>query len=176
VVAAPDEDALRHARGPFLLYFALVSIVVVPLTLAGLTLLPASSSPDLYVLELPLSAGVETLALLVFIGGLSAATGMIVVETLALSTMAANDLFAPLLLKSRRARTEADLGRLLLNARRLIIALIVGAALVYAQAMAGDRSLAAMGLIAFAGVAQFAPALVATVAFGRPTAMRPWLA
>ncbi|WP_300973630.1 PAS-domain containing protein [Sphingomonas sp. LHG3406-1] len=164
VVAAPSDDALRRARWPFLLYFGAVSLVVLPLTLAGLSLAPGAS-PDLFVLDLPLSAGVESLALLAFIGGLSAATGMIVVETLALSTMAANDLFAPMLLKSRRARSEADLGRLMLAARRLIITAIVAAALVYAQAMAGDRSLAAMGLIAFAGVAQFAPALVATVLF-----------
>lgn len=165
VVAAPDGEALRRARWPFLLYLVLVSLVVVPLTLAGLSLDPGTS-PDLFVLSLPLAQGVETLALLAFIGGLSAATGMIVVETLALSTMAANDLFAPLLLRSRRARSEADLGRLLLGARRLIIAAIVAASLIYAQAMAGDRSLAAMGLIAFAGVAQFGPALFATVLFG----------
>lgn len=166
IVEAAGPDSIRRARWPFLLALMLVVAVVLPLALAGVTLLGGTMPPDLYVLGLPMAAGYRSIAMIAFLGGLSAATAMVIVETLALSTMAANDLLAPLLLRSRRVRSEADLGRLLLNARRIIIVLIVLAAFAYGEAITEERMLATIGLIAFAGVAQFAPALVATVLWG----------
>ena len=165
VVEAPGPHAVLAGRRAFLFYLALVSLAVVPLALAGLTLLPAETPPDLFVLWLPLAAELDLLALIAFLGGLSASTAMIIVEALALSTMAANDLLAPLLLRSRRVRSEADLGGLLLFIRRLIVALIVMAAFLYSESLGETQTLANIGLIAFAGVAQFAPALVAATAF-----------
>lgn len=164
-VQAPDADAVQRSRWPFLAYLFLVSAAVVPLAVAGLTLLPGAGPPDLYVLNLPLAAGSSSIALLAFLGGLSAATAMVIVETLALSTMAANNLLAPLLLRGRGTRTDADLGRKLLLARRATIIAITAAAFVYSEGAGDERTLASIGLIAFAGVAQFAPALIATVAF-----------
>jgi len=164
-VEAPDTEALRRARLPFILYLLLISATVIPLALAGLALLPAGTSPDLFVLSLPMANGFPGLALLAFLGGFSAATGMVIAETLALSTMAANDLLAPLLIRRRLAR-EADLGRLMLASRRIFIILIIAAAYFYATAIDDAARLAAIGLIAFAGVAQFAPALIAAVGFG----------
>lgn len=164
-VEAPDAAALRRARWPFVAYLAIISLMVLPLAAAGLALLPAGTRPDLFVLALPLSEGAQGLALLAFLGGFSAATGMVIAETLALSTMAANDLLAPLLIRAR-LREGTDLGRLMLRARRVIIVAIVVAAWAYAEAIDDGATLAAIGLIAFAGVAQFAPALVGTVVFG----------
>ncbi len=97
IEAASPADA-RAARWPFIAYLAIVTLAVGPITLAGLTVLPAGSAPDLYVLDLPLAGGARGVALLVFLGGFSAATGMAVVETIALSTMISNDLIGPLLL------------------------------------------------------------------------------
>lgn len=169
VVEAPDADIVRRARWPFIGYMAVTSLVVLPITLGGLTLLGPSATPDLYVLDLPLAGGNSALALLVFLGGFSAATAMVVVETLALSTMVSNDLIAPLLLRSRMALAEAETGReadmggLLLIARRLTIVAIVGAAYGYYLAVEQGETLAAIGLVAFAAVAQFAPSLVGAV-------------
>ncbi|TPE59432.1 response regulator [Sandaracinobacter neustonicus] len=163
-VEAPDAAALRRARWPFVAYLALISLMVLPLAAAGLALLPPGTRPDLFVLALPLSEGARGLALLAFLGGFSAATGMVIAETLALSTMAANDLLAPLLIRAR-LREGTDLGRLMLRARRVIIVAILLAAWAYAEAIDDAASLAAIGLIAFAGVAQFAPALIGAVSF-----------
>jgi len=163
VVEAPDADIIRRARWPFIGYMAMTSLVVLPITLGGLTLLGPAATPDLYVLDLPLAGGNSALALLVFLGGFSAATAMVVVETLALSTMVSNDLIAPLLLRSRIASREANMGGLLLVARRLTIVAIVGAGYGYYSLVEQGETLAAIGLVAFAAVAQFAPSLVGAV-------------
>ncbi len=166
VVEADGPDAVAHARWPFIAYLAAISLLVLPLALAGMTILPTSALPDLYVLTVPLSQGHRIVALLAFLGGFSAATAMVVVETIALSTMATNDLLAPALLRRRTDAREGDLGRRLLLARRIIIVAIIAAALLYGRNVKQDLSLASIGLIAFAGVAQFAPALIATVGWG----------
>ncbi|MGU3389517.1 hybrid sensor histidine kinase/response regulator [Sphingomonas sp. M1A8_2b] len=166
VVEADGPDAVAHARWPFIAYLAVISLLVLPLALAGMTILPTSALPDLYVLSVPLSQGHQLVALLAFLGGFSAATAMVVVETIALSTMATNDLLAPALLRRPADGREGDLGRRLLLVRRIIIVAIIAAALVYGRNVDQDLSLASIGLIAFAGVAQFAPALIATVGWG----------
>ncbi|MEG3084279.1 PAS-domain containing protein [Sphingomonas sp. PB2P12] len=166
VVEADGPDAVAHARWPFIAYLVAISLLVLPLALAGMTILPTSALPDLYVLSVPLSQGHQLVALLAFLGGFSAATAMVVVETIALSTMATNDLLAPALLRRRTDGREGDLGRRLLFVRRIIIVAIIAAALLYGRNVKPDLSLASIGLIAFAGVAQFAPALIATVGWG----------
>lgn len=164
IEASPDEPT-STSRLVFILYLAVVTLMVLPIALAGLSLLPSDSRPDLLLLDLPMAEGAHGLALLAFIGGFSAATAMVIAETIALSTMATNDLLAPLLLSGGRARGEADIGRLMLHVRRLIIVVIIGAAYFYSEAIDARWSLASIGLIAFAGLAQFAPALIATVLF-----------
>ena len=158
VIEADGPDDARAARWPFLAYLAAITLAVVPITLAGLALLPADHFPDLFVLDLPLSAGAEGLALLVFLGGLAAATGMALTESIALSTMISNDLVGPLLLP--RLKAGADVGRIMLLVRRLAILLVTGAGLAYALAIPAGARLADIGLIAFAAMAQFAPALL----------------
>lgn len=163
VVEAQSPSDIRRARTPFALYMAVMALVVLPTTLAGLALLPDTASPDLFVIDLPLYGGSEIVALFVFLGGFSAATAMVIVETLALSTMVSNDLLAPLLLRHRAIAREADLGRVLLITRRITIIAIIFAACGYYKAAEEIGSLASMGLIAFAAVIQFAPALVGSV-------------
>ncbi len=163
VIEARGPDAVARARGPFIAYMVVISLLVLPLALAGMTLLPGDAEPDLYVLAVPLQQGEHLVALIAFLGGFSAATAMVVVETIALSTMATNDLLAPLLLRRHGEAGEGELGRRMLRVRRVIIAAIVAVALVYGRSLGADLPLASIGLIAFAGVAQFAPALIATV-------------
>lgn len=166
VIEASGPDAVARARWPFITYLIAISVLMLPLALAGLTLAPDTTDPDLYVLAVPLRQGYHLVALLAFIGGFSAATAMVVVETIALSTMATNDLLAPLLLRHHADAGEGELGRRMLRVRRVIIAAIVLVALLYGRSLEADLSLASIGLIAFAGVGQFAPALIATVGWG----------
>src|SRR2546428_3855157 len=104
----------------------------------------------------------ELLALLVFIGGLSAATGMVIVETIALSTMVCNDLVMPVLLRLKvlRLTERRDLSGLLLGIRRGAIVLILVLGYLYFYLAGEAYALVSIGLISFSAVAQFAPAII----------------
>ncbi len=157
VVENVDERHLRTSSWLLPLYLLVINIFVLPIALAGrLTLGSTGSSADGYVLALPMLAGQETLAVLVFLGGLSAATGMIIMESLALSNMVANDLVLPLLL--RRKGPSEDFRFPLLVSRRLAIAGVVLLGHLYAISATTGASLVTIGLISFAAVAQLAPA------------------
>lgn len=162
VVENVDENHLIRASWLFPLYLLLINLFVVPIALAGLLLGDVAGNPDSFVLTLPLSAGAEGLPLFVFIGGLSAATGMVIVETIALSTMVSNQLIMPLLLRFRflHARQPGQLVGWLLGIRRIAIVVLLLLGYLY-HALLGDAySLVTIGLVSFAGVAQFAPALL----------------
>ncbi len=163
VVEATDPAHVRHARWTFPAYLALTAVVVIPITWAGLSLLPGTASPDLYVIDLPLLDGNSAIATLIFLGGFSAATAMVIVETLALATMVSNDILAPLILRSTAMTREHDIGGQLLAVRRLSIMAIVAGAYAYYRTVDSSETLAGIGLIAFAAAAQFAPALVGGV-------------
>ncbi len=165
VVAASDPHDPVRARWPFVAYLALTALLVVPITLSALVQ-GGVGRPDLLVIAMPLMAGVPGVALLGFVGGFSAATGMVVVETVALATMVSNDLIAPLLLRNPRVAAAAHVGRALLWVRRGVIAGIIGVALACALLIPMGRGLAAIGLVAFAAMAQFAPALLLAVRHG----------
>lgn len=157
VVENVDERHLRTSSWLLPLYLLVINLFVLPIALAGrLTPGVATSPADSFVLALPLADGQEALAVLVFLGGLSAATGMIIVESLALSNMVANDLVLPMLL--RRRGTGEDFRRPLLASRRLAIAGVVLLGHLYATSGAASASLVTIGLISFAAVAQLAPA------------------
>jgi Na+/proline symporter len=128
VVVNVAESHLKRAAWVFPLYLLLINLFVLPIALGGLLHFGAGRmDADSYVLSLPLSQGQGSLALLVFVGGLSAATGMVIVEAIAVSTMVCNDLVMPLLLRTRRfgARAGGDLSRLLLAIRRVAIVAIL---------------------------------------------------
>lgn len=163
VVEAADEDRLRMAGWAFPAYLFVMSLFVIPIAVIGREMLPADANPDLYVLTLPDAAGQDMLALLVFLGGFSAATSMVVMSAIALSTMISNHWLTPvwLALAPRQAGADTDdLRGMVLNARRVAIIAVVGAGWAYHEASGGTEALAAMGLVAFTGVAQFLPAML----------------
>lgn len=160
--AQSPEDAYT-ARGPFAAYLLAMTLILLPIVFAGLTLLPAQARPDLYILTLPLQSHYYVVGLIVFLGGFSAATAMVLVETVALSTMVSNDLIAPFILRGGRLSSEAGIGRTLLWVRRVVIAAMMSVALAYALLIPNSARLGSIGLIAFAAIAQFAPALILAV-------------
>ena len=161
VVENVDEYHLKRAAWVFPLYLLLINLFVLPIALGGLLLFGKGQvNPDHFVLSLPLANEHPLLALLVFIGGLSAATGMVIVETIAISTMVCNDLVMPLLLRTGYFNGRNDLTGLLLNIRRLAILGILLLGYVYFHLAGEAYALVSIGLISFAAVAQFAPAML----------------
>ena len=162
VVENVDEAHLKRAVWLFPLYLLLINIFVLPLALGGLMHFGGDhADPDTFVLTLPLARGAEAMALLAFIGGLSAATGMVIVETIALSTMVCNDLVMPWLLRSTWLQTEKrkDLSGLLIAIRRIAIASILLLGYIYFRLAGEAYALVGIGLISFSAVAQFAPVM-----------------
>jgi PAS domain S-box-containing protein len=159
VVEADHPNSLRLARWLFPLYMLLINIFVVPIALAGLALLPKGSDPDLFVLSLPMSGDAGWLSVLVFIGGLSAATSMVAVACMALSGMVGNELVMPWLLRSPD-EGAGSVGRKALLVRRLSVIAILFAAYAYHRTIAGLLPLATIGMVSFCAVANFAPALL----------------
>jgi Na+/proline symporter/nitrogen-specific signal transduction histidine kinase len=161
VVENVDEAHVARASWLFPLYLLAINMFVLPLACAGVLLLGDAVAADNYVLALPMQAGHDWLALLVFIGGTSAATGMIIVETTALATMISNDLVLPgLLHRVRGAERAVDLGRWLLLIRRAAILLVVLLGYLYFRIAGEAPTLVSIGLISFAAVAQLAPAFI----------------
>jgi len=171
-VELADPTDAREARRTFTLYLVLTTIAVVPIVAAG-ALLPATyTNPDLFVLDLPLEHGGTPLTLFVFLGGFSAATAMVIVETVALSAMISNELILPIAARRRwhEASRQADFGRTILFVRRFAIVAVLMLAWVYFRAMDHSAALASIGLAAFAALAQLFPALVGAVLWKRGTA------
>ena len=163
VVENVNERHLKRAVWVFPLYLLLINLFVLPIALGGLLHFgPGTMDAEGFVLSLPLSQGQPALALLAFIGGLSAATGMVIVETIAVSTMVCNDLVMPLLLRLRRFSTRAggDLSGVLLGIRRAAIVAVLLLGYVYFHVAGEAYALVSIGLISFAAVAQFAPAVL----------------
>ena len=162
VVENSDERQIRRAIWLFPLYLFLINLFVIPIALAGLLTFPDGSvDADTFMLTLPIAFERPWLALLVFIGGLSAATGMVIVETIALSTMVSNDLVLPVLMRFwRRRQPPAELGRLLLAVRRAAIVLVLILGYLYYRFAGEAYALIGIGLISFVAVAQFAPAII----------------
>ena len=161
VVENVHEDHLRRASWVFPAYLLAINIFVLPIALGGLMYFAGhETNPDNFVLSLPLAAGHQWLALFVFVGGLSAATGMVIVESIAVSIMVSNELVLPLLLRWRALLGQgmADLSRILLNIRRITILLLLLLGYAYFHIASEAYALVSIGLISFAAVAQFAPA------------------
>ena len=163
VVENVDERHLNKAVWLFPLYMFAINLFVLPIAFGGLLhFSDGRVNADTFVLTLPMSQRQELLALLVFVGGLSAATGMVIVETIALSTMVCNDLLMPPLLRFTRARfmQHEELSSLLLDIRRGAIMTILMLGYFY-YLLAGEAyALVSIGLISFGAVAQFAPAVI----------------
>jgi len=159
VVENHSEAEVKRARWLFPLYLVLINLFVVPIALAGLLTFPSGKvDGDMFVLALPLAAEASLFTIVAFIGGLSAATAMVIVESVALAIMVSNDLVVPFFLKRRSELVtgKGDVGNLLLSIRRIAIFLILLLAYLYYHSV-GDAQLAAIGLLSFAAVAQLAP-------------------
>src|SRR4029077_19392593 len=156
----------------FPLYLVLINLFVVPIALAGLlTFRPGQVDSDMFVLALPLAAHSDLFTIAAFVGGLSAATAMVIVESVALAIMISNDIVMPLVLQRRETLITGrdDVGGLLLAIRRMAIFAILLLAYVYYR-LAGEAQLASIGLLSFAAIAQLAPAFFGGLIWRRSTA------
>ncbi len=163
VIENKDEKHLNKAIWLFPLYMLAINVFVLPMAFGGLLHFPGGGvDADTFVLTLPMAEKMELLVLIVFIGGLSAATGMVIVETIALSTMVCNDLVMPVLLRLRalRLNERPDLSGLLLSIRRWAIVLVILLGYLYFRLAGEAYALVSIGLISFAAVAQFAPVVL----------------
>ncbi len=163
VVENVNEKHLSKAIWLFPLYLLVINLFVLPIAFAGFLHFPDGSvDADTFVLSLPMVYGQEALALFVFLGGLSAGTGMVIVETVALSTMVSNDLVIPALLRipAFRLAERQDLSGLLMAIRRSAIVVIVLLGYLYFRLTSDAYALVSIGLVSFAAVAQFAPAII----------------
>ena len=163
IVENRSELELRTATWVFPLYLALINLFVLPIALAGAAAVGNQTNSDLYVLSLPLLHGQDLLAMTAFIGGLSAATAMVIVASVALSIMISNDLVIPLfvrgLLKNESSESE-DWSTLILNIRRAAIFAILFIAFLYYRESTNNARLASIGLMSFAAIAQLAPSFI----------------
>ena len=166
VVENVDERHLRKAMWLLPLYLLLINIFVLPIAFAGLLRFPDGGvDADTFVLTIAMQEQRPLLALFAFIGGLSAATGMIIVETVALATMVCNDLVMPLLLRVGRLHLSdrRDLTGVLLAIRRATIVLVVLLGYVYARLIGESFTLVTIGLVSFVAAMQFAPAILGAI-------------
>lgn len=173
IVENRSETELRKATWVFPLYLIAINLFVLPIAFAGLVLVGPRTSSDLYVLSVPLLGNSDLLAMIAFIGGLSAATAMVIVESVALSIMISNDLIIPLFVR-RFLKTQAseneDWSALILNIRRAAIFIILFAAFLYYRESTNNARLASIGLMSFAAIAQFAPAFFGGLIWRRANA------
>lgn len=169
-----SEGELRRAAWLFPLYLILINLFVVPIAAAGMLRFGQDINPDTFVLALPIDAGHHWLALFAFIGGLSAATAMVIVATVALAIMISNDIVVPLILRGRSeddlVAGGKDMSRHLLGIRRMAIFGILLLAYAYYRAAGDTAALVSIGLLSFAAIAQFAPAFVGAIVWRRATA------
>ena len=173
IVENANAGEIRAASWMFPGYLVLINLFVLPLAIAGLTMFPDGAiDRDLTVLALPLSTGARGLALTTMIGGLSAATAMVVVDSIALAITVSNDLVMPILLRRREAQTraaEGEIGARILLVRRIAVLTVLAFGYIYAR-LASDAGLAAIGLLSFAALAQIAPAFLGALVWRRGTA------
>ncbi|ASP40238.1 hypothetical protein CHH28_16820 [Bacterioplanes sanyensis] len=162
-----ENESIRHlrtARWLFPAYLMLLMAFVIPIALSGdLFLKELGFAADTYVLSLPVALGNETLAIMAFIGGGSAATGMIIVATVAISTMVSNELVLPMFFRqgqTQELQQSSSVRSLVLTVRRLVIVVMMLLSYWFYRSVGEFESLAAIGLLSFAAVAQFAPPLI----------------
>lgn len=162
VVENKDDQHLKTAMWVFPSYLILINLLVLPVAVAGIIFYGANTyNPDYTLLSLPKDLNSNIITLIVFIGGFSAATAMIIVETIALSTMLSNNILIPLFLGVSKLKDFffKNVSTSIKWIRRFSILLILALAYLYYIFVAGKYSLVSIGLISFTAVAQFAPAV-----------------
>lgn len=173
VVENRNESEIKRAAWMFPLYLVVINLFVIPIAIAGLITLPKGFiEPDMFVLAVPMGKAADVITAIAYLGGLSAATAMVIVESVALSIMISNGLVVPLLLRRRLqdyAQAE-DLAGMLLNIRRISICVIVLGGYLFYRYLGQVQGLAAIGLVSFAAIAQLAPAFFGGLIWTRATA------
>ncbi len=166
VVENVNEDHMNKAIWLFPLYLLAINIFVLPIAFGGLLLFKGQSvDPDFFSLVIPMFNYHKALALFVFIGGTSAATGMVIVETIALSTMICNELVMPILLRwpIQSQFPGNDMRRRILLVRRGSIVLLLLLGYTYFRYVGEYYTLVSIGLTSFSAIALFAPAIIAGI-------------
>ncbi len=161
VVENHSQQELKRAMWLFPVYLVLINLFVIPVALGGMLTFGINANADTFVLTLPIFADSTFVSMFAFIGGLSAATAMVIVACVALAIMISNDIVLPLFLRHSRFGNSiefANMGKLLLQVRRTFIFLILFLAYAYFKAVGDSAALASIGLLSFAAIAQFAPA------------------
>lgn len=172
VVENADEKHLFTASWVFPLYLLLINLFVLPVAFYGNVLFAGQAvNPDTFVLDIPLSLGQDAISSIVYLGGFSAGTSMIIVETLALSLMMSNNLFMPAVarLASERDAMSRNISRISVRSRRASIVLVLLLSYLYYKAVGNHYSLVSIGLVSFAAVAQLAPALLGGIFWKKGT-------
>ncbi len=154
-----DPQHIKQAMWRFPAYMFLINLFVLPIALGGLLMNGGDTSQaDYFVLTLPLAAGHTWLALLVFVGGLSASAGMVMVSSVAMATMILNHLIMPVILKINLQ--VHDLSGILINLKRIIILGVIFLGYFYFRVIGDSYALVNIGLISFTAATQFAPAII----------------
>lgn len=156
--------SLTLASWGFPLYLLLLNLAILPILWAG-TSLDVATAPDYYVLGITLESGTTLLPTLVFIGGVSAASAMMIVTTLALSAMCLNHLLLP----ASYPDPALDLYRWVLWGRRILIAIIIMFGYGFYLLLEHNQGLVQLGLISFVAVAQFLPGIIGLLYWRRAT-------
>jgi len=159
VVDNVNVNHLKTARWGFPLYLVLVAVAIVPIALSGDLFFGNGIDGDTYALRLPLLHDQTWLAVFIFIGGFSAATAMVIIASVTLSTMVTNDVIMPVILQ-RRSRFPTSFQKRLLFIRRVAIAIILLLSYFCYYFWAAGTGLVSIGLLAFSVVLQLLPAVL----------------
>jgi phosphoserine phosphatase RsbU/P len=155
VIENSDENHIREAMWLFPAYLFLINLFVMPVALGGIVSTGSNRDADFFVLTLPLKSGHHWLAIVAFLGGFSAAAGMVMVESVAIATMVLDHILMPILV---RLKPQAWFPSLLINLKRLAIFLVVFLGYTYYSVVGESYMLVSMGIISFVAAAQFSPA------------------
>ena len=163
VVELQDERDTKLARSLFPMYLLIFAVLAIPMGLAGKELLGEQVPADTYVLFLPAVGGQDWMSLLAFLGAISAASSMVIIAAIALSTMLSNEIVFPLLYRYRGRNQNLSFDEFrvnLLNIRKLLVLCVILLGYMVFLLAAPD-TLAALGVVAFGAFAQLTPALLA---------------
>lgn len=167
-----QENELRSARYLYPLYLIAINIFVLPIALAGQQLFPGGNvSADTYVITIPLFFQQAWLGGLAYIGGLAAATSMVIVATIVLSTMVTTEIITPLILHYNNfvRKEKTQLSHMLLNMRRIAIALLLLLAFTFERIINQQNHLATIGLLSFVLLSQLAPLVIGALYWRKAT-------
>lgn len=172
VIENQNESHLKTSIWLFPLYLLLINLFVLPIALGGNILFNGlGMNPDYYILDIPLKFNQTFISVIVFIGGFSAASAMIILETIALSNMLSNNFLIPIILQIGRNNKNINdkLANKTLTLRRISIVAILLSSLFYYKILSPYYSLVSIGLISFVFIAQFFPSVVGALYWKKST-------